>query len=94
LVADAQAEVHQGRKANEEADDSIEALQGDDGKEAEAAAVRDRVAEERGERGEERVHLKDGLAALLKGKLKLKDGKGNGRRSVGPAARKARGKRR
>ncbi len=55
-IADAKAEVNERRQADEEADDGVEAFQGDDSQEAEAAAVRDGIAEERVERGEEGGH--------------------------------------
>ena len=46
LIPDAEAEVNQRREADEEADERIEALQGDDGEKAEAAVIRHRIAED------------------------------------------------
>jgi hypothetical protein len=49
LVADAEAEVEQGREADEEADDGVEAFEGDDGDQAEGPVIGDGVAEKRGD---------------------------------------------
>ena len=56
LVADAEAEVEQGREADEEADDGVEAFEGDDGDPAEGAVIGDGVAEKRGEGRKKGVH--------------------------------------
>jgi hypothetical protein len=56
LVADAEAEVEQGREADEEADDGVEAFEGDDGDQAEGAVIGDGVAEKRGEGRKKGVH--------------------------------------
>ena len=56
MVADAEAEVEQGREADEEADDGVEAFEGDDGDQAEGAVIGDGVAEKRGEGQKKGVH--------------------------------------
>ena len=58
MVADAEAEVDQGREADEEADDGVEAFEGDDGDQAEGAVIGDGVAEKRGQRGKKCIHLR------------------------------------
>jgi hypothetical protein len=46
LVANAEAEVNQRREADEQTDENVQTLQGDDGEKAEQAMVWDGVAEE------------------------------------------------
>jgi hypothetical protein len=54
LVADAEAEVNQSRDADEEADEGVELVKGDDGDPAKTYSVEDWVAGEFGEGGEHR----------------------------------------
>jgi hypothetical protein len=52
VVADAEAEINQGGNADEEADEGVELIEGDDGDPAKTDTVKDWVTGEFGDGGE------------------------------------------
>lgn len=54
FATDAEAEIYQGRDADHEADEGVEAFEGDDGEDTEAASVGHGVAEDGNDGGEHR----------------------------------------